>query len=81
MTARRNEDSDLPLAELFRRRPETARVFLAHRMGCVGCPIAPFHSVRDACAEYALAEARFRAELAAATPRRSAPPAGAAGSR
>ena len=33
-------------------------------MACVGCPIAPFHTVADACAEYALAEGRFRAALA-----------------
>jgi hybrid cluster-associated redox disulfide protein len=61
---------DLTLAELFAQRPETARVFLDRRMACVGCPIAPFHSVADACAEYALAEGRFRAELAAVSPPR-----------
>ena len=30
---------------LFRAWPATARVFLAHRTACVGCPIAPFHTV------------------------------------
>jgi hybrid cluster-associated redox disulfide protein len=32
--------------------PETIRVFLAFRMGCVGCPIACFHTVDDACREH-----------------------------
>jgi len=32
--------------------PETIRVFLQFRMGCVGCPIACFHSVDDACREH-----------------------------
>jgi hybrid cluster-associated redox disulfide protein len=33
-------------------RPETIRVFLDFRMGCVGCPIACFHTVDDACREH-----------------------------
>ena len=32
--------------------PETIRVFLQFRMGCVGCPIACFHTVDDACREH-----------------------------
>jgi hybrid cluster-associated redox disulfide protein len=32
--------------------PETIRVFLEFRMRCVGCPIACFHSVDDACLEH-----------------------------
>jgi hybrid cluster-associated redox disulfide protein len=32
--------------------PETIRVFLAFRMRCVGCPIACFHTVDDACCEH-----------------------------
>jgi hypothetical protein len=35
-------------------------------MMCIGCPITPFHTVIDACAEYNLDEAAFRAELRAA---------------
>ena len=29
--------------------PATIRVFLDFKMGCVGCPIACFHTVDDAC--------------------------------
>ncbi len=57
------DDPDLPLAELFRLWPATGHAFLRRRMLCFGCPIAPFHSVIDACAEYALEEDDFRAEL------------------
>lgn len=32
--------------------PATIRVFLDFKMACVGCPIAGFHSVEDACREY-----------------------------
>jgi len=57
------DDPDLPLRALFDRWPRTAAVFLSHRMACFGCPIAPFHTVTDACTEYGLDEATFRADL------------------
>ena len=40
--------------EVMRNFPATIRVFLAFKMGCVGCPIAGFHTVRDACREHAV---------------------------
>lgn len=68
---------NLPLAELFRAWPEAARPFLRRRMACVGCPIAPFHTIRDACSEYRVDETRLRREIRAAIRRRrSAPPGG-----
>lgn len=60
------DDPDLPLLLLFDRWPEAAPVFLSQGMVCFGCPIAPFHTVIDACAEYRLDEADFRADLRAA---------------
>ena len=63
MFARDIDNPDLPLQVLFDRWPGTASVFLAHRMLCFGCPIAPFHTVIDACEEYGLDEMRFRREL------------------
>ena len=62
----RMDDPDLPLGLLFSHWPATATVFLSHRMLCFGCPIAPFHTVIDACAEYGLDEMAFRAALQAA---------------
>lgn len=57
------DDPDLSLRLLFDHWPQTAAVFLSRRMLCFGCPIAPFHTVIDACAEYGLDEAAFRADL------------------
>lgn len=60
------DNPDLPLQALFAIWPAAATVFLAHRMLCFGCPIAPFHTVIDACQEYGLDEMEFRRELKAA---------------
>ena len=37
--------------EVMRSYPTTIRVFLDFKMGCVGCPIACFHTIDDACLE------------------------------
>lgn len=60
------DDPDLPLADLMAAWPATIPVFLRHRMLCVGCLIAPFHTIVDACAEYGLDQRAFVAELRAA---------------
>lgn len=57
------DDPDLPLSRLFELWPGAARPFLARRMLCFGCPIAPFHCVVDAVEEYGLDEETFRAEI------------------
>ena len=38
--------------DVMREWPTTIRVFLNYRLRCVGCPIACFHSVDDACREH-----------------------------
>jgi hybrid cluster-associated redox disulfide protein len=43
---------DDPVDDVMSGAPATIRVFLAFRMGCVGCPIACFHTVNDACREH-----------------------------
>lgn len=63
MSATDIDDPELSICRLLQAWPETAPVFLGHGMLCVGCEIAPFHTVADACAEYRLDEAAFRAEL------------------
>ncbi len=45
--------------DIMRRWPATIRVFVDHRMGCVGCPIGSFHSVEDACREHKLDQDDF----------------------
>jgi hybrid cluster-associated redox disulfide protein len=38
--------------DLLTRYPQTARVFIGHRMHCVGCPFARFHTIADAASLY-----------------------------
>ena len=40
--------------DVMRRWPSTIRVFIEFRMHCVGCPIATFHSVEEACGEHGI---------------------------
>lgn len=51
--------------DVMRRWPMTIRVFLNHRMHCVGCPITCFHTVADACREHDIDQVKFLAELSA----------------
>jgi hybrid cluster-associated redox disulfide protein len=66
MLARDIETPNMPLQVLFHRWPAVLPVFLAWRIQCFGCPIAPFHTVTNACLEYDLDEAEFRRDLRAA---------------
>lgn len=50
---------DMSMDEIMRAWPGTIRVILRHRMLCVGCPIAPFHTISDACREHGVDEALF----------------------
>ncbi len=43
--------AEMIVDEVMRRWQSTIRVFLDFRMRCVGCPIATFHSVDEACEE------------------------------
>jgi hybrid cluster-associated redox disulfide protein len=63
MHRRRLDDPDLPLRLLFEGWPAVIEVFRAHGMVCFGCPIAPFHTVSYACADYAMNETAFRVAL------------------
>lgn len=65
MSAPDIDDPDLVLTSIFRLWPQTPAVFIRHNMLCYGCPIAPYHTIVDACREYDLDEKAFRAELRA----------------
>ena len=52
------EPNDL-VDEVMRSHLTTIRVFLDFRMGCVGCPIACFHTVDDACTEHGIDRVAF----------------------
>jgi hybrid cluster-associated redox disulfide protein len=47
------------VADVMKGQPAAIRVFLDFRMGCVGCPIACFHTVDDACREHRVDRSAF----------------------
>jgi hybrid cluster-associated redox disulfide protein len=57
--------TDLSLDQIMSRWPPTIRLFLDRRMHCVGCPIAPFHTVIDAAEEHGLSYDVLLSELEA----------------
>lgn len=68
-------DPDQSVDEVMRTWPETIQVFLRWRMHCVGCPIARFHSVADACKEHDVDLEAFISALKAEVTRRAFQPA------
>jgi hybrid cluster-associated redox disulfide protein len=74
-------DFDITVDEVMRRWPKTIRVFLGFRMHCVGCPIAGFHTVADACREHRAEPVLFLAALRAAAIAADEEPASAVGWR
>lgn len=58
--------TELPVDDVMRRWPTTIRVFIDFNMNCVGCPIATFHSVEEACHEHSLDLSIFFQSLLAA---------------
>ncbi len=43
---------DMTVDQVMNRWPASIRVFMDFRLNCVGCPIATFHSVDEACCEH-----------------------------
>jgi hybrid cluster-associated redox disulfide protein len=58
-------DLDDLVDDVMNARPATIRGFLDFKMGCVGCPIARFHTVDEACGEYGVDRAAFLQALRA----------------
>ena len=56
-------DNSLLVSDVLTKYPQTAQVFLNHQMLCVGCLVAPFHTLADACLEHGLDEDVFLADL------------------
>jgi hybrid cluster-associated redox disulfide protein len=59
---------DTLVGDVMRDEPSTIRVFLDFKMRCVGCPIACFHTVDDACREHGVNRDRFLAAVRSAAP-------------
>jgi hybrid cluster-associated redox disulfide protein len=56
-------DLEMTVEEVMRRWPATIRVFIDFHMNCVGCPIAGFHTVAEACREHCVEPVAFLAAL------------------
>jgi hybrid cluster-associated redox disulfide protein len=59
----RIRDKDISVMDIMDNWPETLSVFMKYRMLCIGCSIAPFHTIKEACDEHQLEESVIRAEL------------------
>jgi hybrid cluster-associated redox disulfide protein len=55
--------SEMTVDTVMRRWPSTIRVFVDFGMHCVGCPIATFHSVDEACSEHGIDPGKFLERL------------------
>jgi hybrid cluster-associated redox disulfide protein len=60
-----NEDQllSLTVADIMDRWPQAVPVFLAHRLDCVGCPMAPFETLAEVIDIYDLPGDVFLSEL------------------
>ena len=47
--------ADSLVQEVVERHPQTVLVFARHGLQCVGCYIAPYHTIADSAREYAMA--------------------------
>ena len=56
-------EMDTLVDDVMRRHPATIRTFLNYKMACVGCPIACFHTVADACREHGVEATSFLTAL------------------
>jgi hybrid cluster-associated redox disulfide protein len=56
---------DMTVDQVMNRWPASIRVFMNFKLGCVGCPIATFHSVEEASREHNIDGDAFLAALQA----------------
>jgi hybrid cluster-associated redox disulfide protein len=54
---------EMILEEVFEMWPATVKVFILHRMACVGCPMARFTTIAEAAKIYNLPLDSFLHEL------------------
>jgi hybrid cluster-associated redox disulfide protein len=55
--------ADSLVKEVVESHPQTIAVFVKHGLNCVGCYIAPFHTITDTAREYALQMELLLSEL------------------
>ena len=49
---RRLDLDDMTVSDIMRQWPGTMRLFIDRHLLCVGCPIAPFHTLADVAMEH-----------------------------
>ena len=54
------------VAEILAMSPATIRLFIEWHLHCIGCPIAPFHTLDDAAFEHGIVAADLVAAVEAA---------------
>ena len=58
-----NLSKHLIVADALDRWPVIKAIFLNHRMGCIGCPMAPFETLAEVANIYNLVCLQFISEL------------------
>ncbi len=54
---------DMPVACLLAERPGLVSLFIEMRLGCAGCSMARFCSLKDVCSQYGLTLTSFLADI------------------
>lgn len=58
--------SDLSVEHILAEWPQTLPVFIRFHMLCIGCPIAPFHTLGEACLAHEIGLEQVEAALRSA---------------
>lgn len=67
-------DETMSMDAIMRTWPGTIDVILKHHMLCVGCPVASFHTLLDACREHGLDRSRVVEDIVRAIGSKGASP-------
>ncbi|WP_246707365.1 DUF1858 domain-containing protein [Mesorhizobium sp. NZP2077] len=62
-------DPNMSVDDVMRKWPASIAVLIRHGMHCVGCHIAPFHSIAEACQDHRIDEGEFLKGLESAVAR------------
>ncbi|WP_119390973.1 DUF1858 domain-containing protein [Taklimakanibacter lacteus] len=65
--------SDQIVDDVMRELPPAIAIFLRYGMLCVGCPVAPFHTLEEACRAHGVEQELFLTALRAVLQARSGP--------
>ena len=60
---KQGSEDDMTMDVIMRQWPVAIRVILDHGLLCVGCPIAPFHTIADAAREHDVDQATLERDL------------------